>query len=113
MLTLKHLLPYHSLGFRTKPKYTSTNPNPTLKNPNPNLPFLPTQQTQIPQVFVRVCILRNPTIHIPIRSSEPPPPMFEIEKIIDKEVVTKRGKVTTKYRVRWKGYRAEEDSWLT
>jgi hypothetical protein len=39
--------------------------------------------------------------------------LFEIEDIIDKDVTVKRGKSITKYRVRWKGYKAEEDSWLT
>jgi hypothetical protein len=38
--------------------------------------------------------------------------MFEIESIIDKDVVKVNGKILTKYRVRWKGYRAEDDSWL-
>jgi hypothetical protein len=38
--------------------------------------------------------------------------MFEIESIIDKDVVKVNGKLLTKYRVRWKGYRAEDDSWL-
>jgi hypothetical protein len=39
--------------------------------------------------------------------------MFEIEAIIDKDAMVKRGKSITKYIVRWKGYKAEEDSWLT
>jgi hypothetical protein len=39
--------------------------------------------------------------------------LFEIEDIIDKDVTVSRGKSITKYRVRWKGYKAEEDSWLT
>jgi hypothetical protein len=37
---------------------------------------------------------------------------FEIESIIDKDVAKVNGKILTKYRVRWKGYRAEDDSWL-
>jgi hypothetical protein len=43
--------------------------------------------------------------------------IFEIDSIIDKDVVKVNGKLITKYRVRkyrvrWKGYRAEDDSWL-
>jgi hypothetical protein len=37
--------------------------------------------------------------------------MFEIEHIIDKDVVNLSGKTITKYRVLWKGYNAEDDSW--
>ena len=37
--------------------------------------------------------------------------IYEVETILERRVLSKRGQKTTEYKVRWKGYDSHEDTW--
>ena len=37
---------------------------------------------------------------------------YEVERIVDRKIVSKGGKKVTMYKVRWLGYGPDEDQWL-